>query len=58
MNPSNSELKITIAKLIEVAYSQNSGVTTSNDKGTSILFNNQNPALYDRLAKRSLSLVR
>lgn len=28
MNPKESELKITIAKLIEVAYSQNKGMTT------------------------------
>jgi len=28
MNPKESELKITIAKLIEIAYSQNKGMTT------------------------------
>ena len=44
MNPSNSELKITIAKLIEVAYSQNSGVTTSimREKGNFTLRVDQN----------------
>lgn len=44
MNPSNSQLKITIAKLIEVAYSQNSGVTTSimREKGNFTLRVDQN----------------
>lgn len=28
MNPTNAELKVTIAKLIEVAYSTNKGITT------------------------------
>jgi len=44
MNPSNSELKITIAKLIEVAYSTNKGVTTKivREKGNFKLTVDQN----------------
>lgn len=33
MNPTNSELKVTIAKLIEIAYSTNKGVTTKIVRG-------------------------